>query len=222
MIRQARTYFAGAMSGAALIAIAIAVFAVLVSTQVFGDWPIAGLVGGGKEAAVSTAQPAGEGGAAAGGGTEAAKAQATGGKGGAGGGEGAGRNPQGAEGNAAGPAGNGGGGGETPAGGGGSGGGGSAPAPGGSGGSGGGGAVSGSGGGSGGGGGATSSPSGQVAGTVNETVNGVDEATGGALGETGVTQTTEEVVNGAVGPESPVGKVVDEAAGAVDGIVGGK
>src|SRR5690349_17194190 len=108
MIRQARTYFVGAISGATLIAIAIAVFAVLVSTQVFGDWPIAGLVGGGKEAAVSTAQPVGEAGSAGGGGAEATGAQTAAGKGGGGS---AGRNQQGTEGNAAAPGGNGAGGG---------------------------------------------------------------------------------------------------------------
>jgi hypothetical protein len=57
---------------------------------------------------------------------------------------------------------------------------------------------------------------------VNETVKGVDEATGGALGEAGVTKVTEEVANGVAGPESPVGKVVDETVGAVEGILGGK
>ena len=46
MIRQARTYLVGAMSGATLIAIAIAVFVLLVSAQVFRDWPIAALGGG--------------------------------------------------------------------------------------------------------------------------------------------------------------------------------
>jgi hypothetical protein len=61
-----------------------------------------------------------------------------------------------------------------------------------------------------------------VAGTVNDTVSKVDEAAlGGALGESGVTEATEGVVNGVAGPESVVGQVVDEAAGAVGGIVGG-
>ncbi|MGC1166488.1 MAG: hypothetical protein WA862_10300, partial [Solirubrobacterales bacterium] len=53
MIRQAHTYLVGAMGGATLIALAIVVFAVLVSAQVFRDWPIAALDGGG-EAAVSS------------------------------------------------------------------------------------------------------------------------------------------------------------------------
>src|ERR1044071_5589855 len=58
MIRQAHTYLVGAMGGATLIAIAIAIFVMLVSAQVFRDWPIAAL-GDGNEAAVSEAQPAG-------------------------------------------------------------------------------------------------------------------------------------------------------------------
>ena len=63
----------------------------------------------------------------------------------------------------------------------------------------------------GGGGTTTSSTSSKVTSTVNETVNQVDETvTGGALEATGVTQVTEEVVNGVVGPESTVGKTVDE------------
>src|SRR4051812_1555013 len=85
MIRQARTYLVGAMSGASLIAAAIAVFVLLVSTQVFGDWPIAGLVGGG-DANVSTAKEVAApvaGGAAAGAGKGGAKAAAAAGKGGA-------------------------------------------------------------------------------------------------------------------------------------------
>ncbi len=45
-----------------------------------------------------------------------------------------------------------------------------------------------------------------------------ETVTGGALEETGVTQVTEEAVNGVVGPESPVGKVVDETVGAVEGM----
>jgi len=227
MIRQARTYFVGAMSGATLIAIAIAVFAVLVSTQVFGDWPIAGLVGGGKEAAVSIAQPVAEVGTAGAGGTEAAGGQAAAGAGGSG--ANGGRNPQGAGGNAAAPGDNGagGGGGEGPAGGGGGEGGGAGGGAGGGGsttpGGGGGGGATGSGSGGGSSGGSTSSPSGQAAGTVNETVHKVDETvTGGALEESGVTGATEEAVNGVVGSESPVGKVVDETVGVVNGIVGGK
>ncbi len=60
-----------------------------------------------------------------------------------------------------------------------------------------------------------------MTGAVNDTVSGVDEATGGALGGTGVTQTTEEVVNGVAGPESTVGKTVDKTTEKVKDTVGG-
>src|SRR5688500_13713709 len=56
MVRQAHTYLVGAVSGATLIAIAIAAFVLLVSAQVFGDWPIAGL-GDAQETAVHESQP---------------------------------------------------------------------------------------------------------------------------------------------------------------------
>ena len=46
MIRQAHTYLAGAVSGTVLIAIAVAIFVMLVSVQATRDWPFAGLVGG--------------------------------------------------------------------------------------------------------------------------------------------------------------------------------
>jgi hypothetical protein len=234
MIRQAHTYLVGAMGGATLIAIAIAVFVLLVSAQVFRDWPIAAL-GGGEEAAVSEAQQAapvgadaqarpGDGGGAAAGTAGAndgrqgrAGPRASGGSVAAGGGigstaagdnatepgssDGAGGEGGGADGspqttNTSNPA------------------------------SGTGAASSGGGGGgksSGGSGGSTSSPSGQVAETVNNTVNQVDEtALGGTLGNSGVTEATEGVVNGVAGPESTVGKVVDEAVGAVGGLLGSK
>src|SRR5829696_9271116 len=51
MIRQAHTYLAGAVSGTVLIAIAVAIFVLLVSVQAAKDWPLAGLVGGGDDAA---------------------------------------------------------------------------------------------------------------------------------------------------------------------------
>jgi hypothetical protein len=57
--------------------------------------------------------------------------------------------------------------------------------------------------------------------TVNQTVNGVDEATGGVLGGTGVTQATEEVVNGVAGPDSTVGQTVDKTVEKVKDTVGG-
>lgn len=224
MIRQAHTYLVGAMSGVTLIAIAIAVFVVLVSAQVFRDWPIAALGGGDETGAVSKAQPAAGSGAgvAAGSGAEAGSPGANGAR------------------KAGGPAANAGGGsvstdtvevasggshGAEPAGSGGKGAGSeSSPAqgPGPSGRSAG-SNPAGSGGGSGGGGGGTSSnttssTSGQITGTVNSTVSQVDEtALGGTLNNTGVAGVTE----GVVGPESTVGHVVDETAGAAGGLLYG-
>src|SRR3954452_8727874 len=58
MIRQAHTYLAGAVSGTALIAIAIAVFVMLVSLQAARDWPFAGLVGSGDDASTPETAPA--------------------------------------------------------------------------------------------------------------------------------------------------------------------
>jgi hypothetical protein len=61
-----------------------------------------------------------------------------------------------------------------------------------------------------------------VAAGVNETVNEVDEAAlGGTLKETGVTEVTEGVVNGLVGPESVVGKTVNGVGETVSGLLGG-
>jgi hypothetical protein len=230
MVRQAHTYLVGAMSGATLIAIAIALFVLLVSAQVFRDWPIAAL-GGDDGASVSKAEPVGgtptgNSGTAAAAGAGAART-ASGGA--AGGGNPAGRaggSAPGATIEESGTAG-------AVAGGGGDGGGSGAGAPSGSAGSpapsatntsSGGGSGGGHGGGSGGGsesGTTTPSTSGKVTETVDDTVNQVDQtATGGALNEAGVTEATEGVVNGVAGPESTVGKVVDEAAGAVDGVLG--
>ena len=57
---------------------------------------------------------------------------------------------------------------------------------------------------------------------VNETVNTVDEAAlGGTLKETGVTEVTEGVVNGLIGPESVVGKTVNGVGEVVGGLLGG-
>lgn len=232
MIRQAHTYLIGAMGGAMLIAIAIAVFVMLVSAQVLRNWPL-GVLGGGEDAAVSKAQPAGGGGAdagadltaGAGAGTAAGadagrqaradlrdNAGSTAAGGGVGTATGGGRN-------ATEPGGDGQGGtaggspqatGSPSAGGGGSA-------------SSGGGAAGGGGKAGGGSGGSTSSPSGQVTETVNNTVNQVDEAAlGGTLGSSGVTEATEGVVNGVAGPDSTVGKVVDEAVGTVGGLLGQK
>jgi hypothetical protein len=240
MIRQAHTYLVGAMGGATLIAIAIAVFVMLVSAQVFRDWPIAALGDGNEAAEVSQAQPVGGAGAAADGSDSGGKADLTRGGGGAdrakaGGGVDAARGggSLAVNGGAVGgdgesvredsgtPGASGGGGGSGDAAGGGAPQATSAPSGGGAVSSGGGGGKStaGSGGGS---GGSTSSPptSGQVTETVNGTVNKVDEAAlGGTLDNSSVTEVTEGVVNGVAGPESPVGKVVDEAVGAVGGLL---
>ncbi len=249
MIRQAHTYLVGAMGGATLIAIAIAVFVMLVSAQVFTDWPLAAL-GGEDKAAVSEAQPASDSGSgvtvqAAATGAAAAKARggddranAVGARDGASLAANGGVDGAGAESVTTGQRGDGGG---NPAQGGGGAGsapgdpgqGASAPASGDSGnasggGGGNGGAVSSGGGkstaGTGGGGssGGSTTTTGQVTETVNNTVNQVDEtALGGTLNETGVTEVTEGVVNGVVGPESTVGKVVDETVGAVGGLLRG-
>lgn len=233
MVRQARKYLMGALSGASLIAIAIVVFVALVTTQVFTDWPIAALGKGGNGSvsdsraveAGSTATGAetsggtgggvnatGTTGAGGGGGGKASPKQGGGGGGQLGGGGGGGEET-----------GTGGGGGSTPEAA--PGGGGSTPA-GGEGASGSSGSTSGgSGSGSGGGGETTtaSTPSGKVTSTVNETVHQADETvTGGTLEQTGVTQTTEEVVNGVAGPESTVGKAVDETVGTLEGTLGQK
>jgi len=254
VIRQAHTYLVGAVGAATLIAIAIAVFVLLVSAQVFRDWPIAALGdGGGESAAVSAAQPAsgpgpGDAASSAVGGRAVAARGATarpardgvdgspgsvagsdgvvvssgsqeaaapvGSTGGGAGEGGSGGSPQAASGAPSpGPAAAGGGSSSSSGGGGGGGGGNS------------GGSAEGGSGGAGGGssGGGAPSTSGQVTETVNNTVSGVDEtALGGTLNNTGVTTVTEGVVNGVAGPESTVGKVVDEAAGAVGGLLGGK
>jgi hypothetical protein len=221
MIRQAHTYLVGAMSGATLIAIAIAVFVLLVSAQVFRDWPIAAL-GDDDTAAVSDGHPA----AGSATGPTGAAAQTSAGGGDAAKGDGAATKPGPdgppvlAPGPSSGqPVSSG----QPGSGGGGQGGGSgnSAPAhnpsspssPGPS-----------SGKTSGGGGGSSqgSSPSSQVTETVNSTVNQVDEtALGGTLKETGVTEAAEGVVNGVAGPESAVGHVVDETVGAVGGLLNG-
>jgi len=69
--------------------------------------------------------------------------------------------------------------------------------------------------------GGSQSTSGAITGTVNKTVSGVDEATGGVIGSTGVTETTEKVVEGVAGPESTVGHTVDEVVKTVGGLLGG-
>ena len=61
-----------------------------------------------------------------------------------------------------------------------------------------------------------------MTGTVNDTVSGADQTLGGALGDTGVAKVTEEVVNGAAGPESAAGETVDKVVETVNGLLGGK
>jgi hypothetical protein len=56
---------------------------------------------------------------------------------------------------------------------------------------------------------------------VNKTVSGVDEATGGVLGSTGVTEVTEKTVENVAGPESAVGHTIDEVGKTVGGLLGG-
>lgn len=228
MVRQAHTYLVGAVSGATLIAIAIAAFVLLISAQVFGEWPIAGF-GESEETAVHESKPVGgapaEPAPAAAAVTTTATAGANAKAGGADdagatdpAGEfrgGATTDSQAAEDVVAG--GNPGDSGTSPSnpGTGGSGGGG-ATSPGG----GGGGGSGGSGGSSGGGSSTASSPSQTVTETVNNTVTKVDQTvTGGALEATGVTGVTEEVVKGVVGPESVVGKTVDGVTGTVGGLL---
>ncbi len=233
MIRQARTYLFGAVSATSLIAAAVVAFVALVSLQALRDWPLAGLAGGDSgTAAVSAGHPVKHGptvGVGAGKAATPEKApaeisrrgkirqsstgaispsngapqaksptatpqtQSTG----AGGSQ---PNPSGSSGGSA-SSGGGSGGATKPSG-------------------------AGGGGGSGGGGepgstGGGPSPSETVTNTVNETVHGVDEATGGALGETGVTEAVEGVVEKAAGPESIVGHTVDESVEGVRETVGG-
>jgi hypothetical protein len=223
MIRQAHTYLVSAMSGAALIAVAIAVFVVLVSAQVFKDWPIADLGGDGDETApVSQTEhvrpPVDVAGSAAGlvgadakragrvsgnPGSVATHVLGTAGGGGVTGSGGSG-NRGGDDGTPSSPAQV-----PTPS---------NLPSNGSA------GAGSANGGAKGGGAGSGTAPStaGTVTSTVNDTVTKVDEtALGGTLHESGVTPVTEGVVDGVTGPESPVGKVVDETTGAVGGLLPG-
>jgi hypothetical protein len=240
LIRQAHTYLAGALSGTALIAVATIAFVLLVSAQAIRDWPLGGLgFAGGDSAEVSEesagkADPAPASRIAAGdvadspksdddgpftaAGNDASRPSPAGPAGGSppgtdvsspspapdtpvssspGAGSNGGGGPiQSGSGSSPGSTGNGSGGNR----------GGAIPLPGGSG---------------GGPAGVPSSPSGTVAGVVDDTVAGADTATGGAVGDTGVTQVAEGVVDGAVGPESTVGQTVDKAAETVGGLLGG-
>jgi hypothetical protein len=217
VVRQAHTYLAGAVSGTALVGAAVAAFVLLVSLQALRDWPLAGIGfgdSGGSVEQSTHARGAAAGRTAHGGGAAreagVGRTAGAGGRGNTahGGAPGLGRSPSSAAetpgGPGTAPAGT------TPTG---TAGAGSAP---------GGGSGSGSGSGSGGGetGGSGGSVSGTVTGTANETVSGVDQATGGALGEAGVTEATKEAVNGLAGPESTVGKTIDGTAEAAGGVPG--
>jgi hypothetical protein len=178
---------AGAFSGTALIGAAIVAFVLLVSLQALRDWPLAGIGGSSGGGAAQERTNVGKG-------TTQGPASAQGGRATAG--TGAHRNGADRT-NAVGHAGTGVGG-PPPAGTN------MAKAPesgqagsvGGSTGSSSGSAGGESSGGSTSAGEAVQSVTGTAAKTVDETVSGVDEATGGALGETGVTKVTEETVNG--------------------------
>lgn len=227
MIRQAHTYLAGAMSGTALVGAAIVAFVMLVSLQTLKDWPLTGIsLGGDDNAAVAPARP-GTGAAAArhaAAGTAHAAGRATAGARGRGARNqrGAGTseskadvapvvtpasgnptttsptqspaNQTGPNASSSSPSGSASSGGSNPAGGG--------------------------GGSTGSGSSGSKSTSGAITGTVNNTVSGVDQATGGVIGGTGVTKASEEVVNGVAGPESTVGQAVDEVTKPVGSLLG--
>lgn len=233
MIRQAHTYLAGAVSGTALVAAAVVAFVLLVSIQALRDWPLAGISVGGGDSAVSTLGPGGNAAiqsaaaGAAGATTAGAATSGRSARGANGRSATAGRNetrlgaaptpasgvpiaeapssspagPTAGEPNSPSPSGS------ASASSDGGNGGGSAP-----------GAGAGAGSSAGGGG---QSTSGAITNTVNKTVAGVDEAAGGVIGSTGVTEATEKVVEGAAGPESPLGKTVDGVAKTVGGLLGG-
>lgn len=237
MVRQAHNYLAGAVSGTALIAAAMVAFVMLVSFQALRDWPLVGLGGDGSAGSVSPAHEAQSGGPATtglggatpaaaevraagrhvgAGGTQVTNGLGTGAQQGAGGGESPTADPhQTRDTPAAAPA--------APQSGSGSARAGSSEGA----------TSSGNGGGANGAGGSSSgtesgggkstasTPSEAVTGTVDNTVKGVDEATGGALGDAGVTQTTEEAVEGVAGPESIVGGTVDQTVEKVQETVGG-
>ncbi len=243
MARQARNYLAGAVSGTALIGLAVVAFVMLVSLQTLRNWPLAALgIGGEGDPSSGAAIAPGNSTAAAAGGAGVVTPVAARGAPSAHGqndpNAGGGQNGIGdssaspdssstvvrapdattPESTSPAPVGEGGSSPSSPASGAASSGSGSGNGaggrllnpPGGAG-SGGGGAGSGSG----------SSPSGTVTSTVNNTVSGVDEATGGTLGSTGVAKVTEEVVNGVAGPESTVGETVDKTVEKVKETVGG-
>ncbi|HEX4464870.1 MAG TPA: hypothetical protein VH042_09560 [Solirubrobacterales bacterium] len=239
MIRQAHTYLAGAVSSTALVAAAVVAFVLLVSFQALKDWPLTDIGIGGDDSAAtgpsvpgagSTTSPAEAGGTSATAGPVVVKGSARNGNGRSStkqadqvavdasptattgsptaetppsspAGQGSPSAPNGSSptGTASsspssGGDGNGGGGGSSPA------------------------TETGSGSSA---GGKSQSTSGAITETVNKTVSGVDETTGGALGSTGVTETTGKVVESVAGPESAVGKTVDEVVKGLGGLLGG-
>ncbi len=238
MIRQAHTYLAGAVSSTALVAAAVVAFVLLVSLQALKEWPLAGIGNGGDDSAVSGPSNPGAGSAALSAGTSGPAAAIGPVASGSSARNRNGRSPGARQDLAAAdtaptaatgsptaqapPS-------SSPTSQGGSAPGGSSPT----------GSASSSpasGGGNGGGGGSSPSTgggpagspesggqttSGAITGTVNKTVSGVDEATGGVIGSTGVTEVTEKVVEGAAGPESTVGHTVDEVVKTVGGLLGG-
>lgn len=235
MVRQARTYFLGAMSGTVLIVAAVVVFVVLVSAQALRHWPLSGFGGEGSDRVkVAPAVPAGKavattgpalaagvgvrpkraGGRRGGGSTrEVGTVDSHGTVDAVGSDQVPGGTITGSAGGESSPAGDGN---SSPS----AGGGGSPSGSSSSGGSAGGGSGSGS---SGSKSGPRNSGSGSVSSevgtTVNKTVSGVDKATGGALESTGVTNTTEAVVEVVAGPESKIGQTVDKTVEAVGGLL---
>lgn len=213
MIRQTHSYLLGAVSGTALVAVAVVAFVLLVSAQALRSWPIGALgLGGDNSGSVSPARPASR--AAAGRAAKTTASSRSAAKGGSAGGIGdpspqpevAARAPggQSAPSSPAAPALS-----QQPsrdslhAG--------SGPNP-----------VT-----SGGGGSGSTGTSGNLPGSVTDTVNDAaapaDEALGGALSESGVTKVTEkatEGVSGVAGPNSALGQTVNEVAGTVDGLLG--
>lgn len=241
MIRQAHTYLAGAVSSTALVVAAVVAFVLLVSFQALRDWPLAGIGIGGDDSAAtgpstpgsgSATAPAETGATAIAVGPVVTKGSARKGSGGSTARQGhqvavdaspiATTGSPTAEAPPSSPASQGGApsapssssptasASSNPASGGGGGGGGGGGA----------GPATGTGSGSS-AGGSSQSTSGAITETVNKTVSGVDEATGGVLGSTGVTETTGKVVESVAGPESTVGKTVDEVVKTVGGLLGG-
>lgn len=215
MIRQAHSYFLGAMSGTALIAGAVVVFVVLVSAQAFKDWPISALGGGfGESAPLAPGKPVahGEGGTAASSAPKQSQAQ------GKHNGDSKGGAPSRGTAHNVDSVGATGGSTHTGAG--------SSPPAGSTGGSAGGSPTgAGSSAGSGSTGAGSSQPSGggnpgsEVTNTVNDTVSGAGNTIGGALEGAGVPKAAEEIVNGAAGPESVVGQTAEKAGETVGGLL---